>query len=179
MKRNLFSISQFCKTNKTSVEFLPSSFCVKDLQIGAILLHEGTKDSVYEWLTKSSSQQHISLIIFLHPHYICPLHITNYSGLLSITPNFVSLTVCVSHGFDCTRCINLLLDPRPITPVMFVLLSQYFICLLLILLSLGLMSPLFPHGFWSLSSTRPRLQHPWMWIIHPTLSIQSSRAPLP
>ena len=55
MKRNIISISQFCKTNKTSVKFLPSSFRVKDLQTGAILLHSCTKDDIYEWLTKSSS----------------------------------------------------------------------------------------------------------------------------
>ncbi|PKA62506.1 Retrovirus-related Pol polyprotein from transposon TNT 1-94 [Apostasia shenzhenica] len=30
MKRNLISISQFCKTNNTSIEFLPTSFHVKD-----------------------------------------------------------------------------------------------------------------------------------------------------
>ena len=55
MKINLISISQFFKTNKTSVEFLPSSFRVKDLQMRAILLHGRTKDGVYEWPTKSSS----------------------------------------------------------------------------------------------------------------------------
>ena len=55
MKRNFISISQFCKTNKTSVEFLPSSFYVKDLQTGAILLHGRTKDGFYEWSTKSST----------------------------------------------------------------------------------------------------------------------------
>ena len=55
MKRNLISISQFFKTNKTSVEFLPSSFRVNDLQTGAILLHGRTKDDVYEWPTNSST----------------------------------------------------------------------------------------------------------------------------
>ena len=55
MKRNLISISQFYKTNKTSVEFLPSSFRVKDLQTWAILFHGCTKDDVYEWPTKSST----------------------------------------------------------------------------------------------------------------------------
>ena len=55
MKINLISISQFHKTSKTSVEFLPSSFRVKDLQKGAILLHGRTKDNVYEWPTKSST----------------------------------------------------------------------------------------------------------------------------
>ena len=37
MKQNLISISQFCKTNKALVEFLPSSFHVKDLQKGQYL----------------------------------------------------------------------------------------------------------------------------------------------
>ena len=37
MKRNLISISQFCKSNNVFVEFPPSSFFVKDLQTGAIL----------------------------------------------------------------------------------------------------------------------------------------------
>ena len=60
MKRNLISISQFCKTNKTSVEFLLSFFRVKDLHMGAILLYGSTKDSVYEWPTKPST----SIIVF-------------------------------------------------------------------------------------------------------------------
>ena len=55
MKRNLISISQFFKSNQTYVEFLPSSFHVKDLQTGAILLHGCTKDDVYEWPTKPST----------------------------------------------------------------------------------------------------------------------------
>ncbi|RVW19477.1 Retrovirus-related Pol polyprotein from transposon RE1 [Vitis vinifera] len=49
MKRNLISISQFCKSNNTSIEFLPSSFHVKNLHTGAILLQGRTKDGVYEW----------------------------------------------------------------------------------------------------------------------------------
>ena len=57
MKRNLISISQFCKT---LVEFLPFSFYVKDLLMGAILIHGRTKDDIYEWLTKPST----SIIVF-------------------------------------------------------------------------------------------------------------------
>ncbi|KAI4347884.1 hypothetical protein L6164_008660 [Bauhinia variegata] len=38
MKKNLISISQFCKTNHISIEFLPTSFHVKDLRTGKILL---------------------------------------------------------------------------------------------------------------------------------------------
>ena len=52
MKHNLIYTSKFCKMNKTSVEFLPSSFHMKDLQTGAILIHGRTKDGVYEWPTK-------------------------------------------------------------------------------------------------------------------------------
>lgn len=49
MKKNLLSISQFCITNNASIEFLPSSFFVKDLRSGAILFQGSTKDGVYEW----------------------------------------------------------------------------------------------------------------------------------
>ena len=123
-----------------------------------------------------------------------------YQKLFETPHNYSKLRVfgcCVIHGFDCTRCRNLLLDPplclsrllkvltfaltlplvRLITLVMFVLFSQYFLILLLILLSLGLMSPLFPHGFRSLSSTQPRLQHPRLRILHPTMSIRFSLPP--
>ena len=55
MKRNLIYISQIFKTNKTSVEFLPYSFRVKDMQTGVILLHGYTKEGVYEWSTKYST----------------------------------------------------------------------------------------------------------------------------
>ena len=49
MKRNLIFISPFCHSNNTSIEFLPSSFFVKDLHIGTILLQGRTKDGVQEW----------------------------------------------------------------------------------------------------------------------------------
>ena len=69
MKRNLISISQFFKTNKTSVEFLPSSFHVKDLQTGAILIHNRTKDVVYEWPTKPSTSIIASSSVKTSPYY--------------------------------------------------------------------------------------------------------------
>ena len=50
MKQNLISISQFFTTNNASVEFLPSSFHVKNFRTGAILLTSNTKDGVYGWL---------------------------------------------------------------------------------------------------------------------------------
>ncbi|KAI4353620.1 hypothetical protein L6164_002554 [Bauhinia variegata] len=62
MKKNLISISQFCKTNHTSIEFLPTSFHVKDLRTGKILLQGRTKDGVYEWPV--SSPKSSSLVAF-------------------------------------------------------------------------------------------------------------------
>lgn len=44
MKRNLISISQFCHSNNTSIDFLPTLFFVKDLRMGTILLQGQTKD---------------------------------------------------------------------------------------------------------------------------------------
>ena len=49
MKKNLISISNLCRTNNASIEFSPTSFFVKDLRTGAILLQGPTKDGVYEW----------------------------------------------------------------------------------------------------------------------------------
>ncbi|KAL6334026.1 hypothetical protein AAG906_000080 [Vitis piasezkii] len=55
MRKNLISISQFCTSNNVSVEFLPSSFHVKELRTGEILLKGHTKDGVYEWQISFSS----------------------------------------------------------------------------------------------------------------------------
>ena len=53
--KNIISISQFCKLNNTSIKFLSSSFFVKDLYMGEILLQGQTKDGVYEWSVSSKS----------------------------------------------------------------------------------------------------------------------------
>lgn len=53
MKKNLISISQFCTSNNVLIEFLPSSFLVKELGMGATLLRGQTKDGVYESLISS------------------------------------------------------------------------------------------------------------------------------
>ena len=146
------------------------------------------------------SQLHISLIVSPHLHFRCPLHITSYSVFLPTIPNFISLVVYVIHGFDPTRCINLLLVlllvsslatnlpkvhtsvliiplPRPTTPFMFSLLSPYFPCLESIFLFLGLISPPSPHGSWSLLLTRPCLQRPRMRITPPPFCIHSLGLP--
>lgn len=55
MKRNLLSVSQFCRSNNVSVEFLHDSFSVKDLKTRLRLLTARAKDGVYAWPTPSSS----------------------------------------------------------------------------------------------------------------------------
>lgn len=49
ISRNILSISQFCKDNHMSIEFLPSSFCVKDLSTSQVLLQGQIRNGVYEW----------------------------------------------------------------------------------------------------------------------------------
>ena len=49
MTQNLISVSKFCVTNQVAVEFLPSSFVVKDLRTGARLMQGRTRNGVYEW----------------------------------------------------------------------------------------------------------------------------------
>ena len=51
MQQNLISVSQFCNSNKTSIEFFPSHFVVKDLTTGATLAHGRRRNNVYEWPT--------------------------------------------------------------------------------------------------------------------------------
>lgn len=56
IKRNLISVSQFCKDNLTSVEFFPSKFLVKDLASGAPLVCGQSKEGLYEWPLPVKSQ---------------------------------------------------------------------------------------------------------------------------
>ena len=53
IKRNLISVSQFCKQNNTSIEFFPNFFLVKDLSTGASLVQGQNKDNIYEWPSTS------------------------------------------------------------------------------------------------------------------------------
>lgn len=54
IKSNLISVSRFCKDNLTSIEFFPSTFCVKDLDTGIPLLRGQNKDGLYEWPSNAS-----------------------------------------------------------------------------------------------------------------------------
>lgn len=54
MKHNLLSVSKFCTSNNVSIEFLFSSFSVKDIRSGSILITAKVKDGVYAWPAPSS-----------------------------------------------------------------------------------------------------------------------------
>lgn len=107
MKRNLISISQFCKSNNTSIEFLPSSFHVKDLPTGAILLQGRTKGGVYEW---PSSTTKTPLIAFSSvkttlPEWHHRLGHPSLSILKNIVSSFKLDTSSPSHfNFNCNSC---------------------------------------------------------------------------
>ena len=46
--KNLISVYRLCNTNRVSVEFFPTSFQVKDLSTGVMLLQGRTRDELYE-----------------------------------------------------------------------------------------------------------------------------------
>lgn len=97
MKKNLISISQFCKSNNVSIEFLLSNFLVKELRTGATLLTGHTKDGVYEWpvtspllafsSTKASSSEwhKLGLSSSLSSDFSCNACLCNKSHKLSFS----------------------------------------------------------------------------------------------
>lgn len=62
---NILSISQICKDNNTSIEFLASFFRVNGISQGTILLQGPTRAGVYEW---SPSLHHAFTSIKLPTH---------------------------------------------------------------------------------------------------------------
>ncbi|BBH07832.1 transposable element gene [Prunus dulcis] len=105
MKKNLISISQFCTSNNVSIEFLPSTFLVKELQTGATVLKGQTKDGVYEWPNSSpliafsatkttSSDWHHRLG---HPAFPILKHI--------VSSNSLGVSSSLSSDFSCNACL--------------------------------------------------------------------------
>ena len=105
MQKNLIYISQFCSSNKVSVEFLPNYFLVKGIRTGETLLRGHTKDGVYEWPTSPS------LIAFStikttsfnghhrlsHPAFPILKHI--------VSSNHLGLSSSLSSDFSCNSCL--------------------------------------------------------------------------
>ena len=54
LKKNLISVSQFCKQNHASIEFFPNYFLVKDLNTGASLARGRSRNNLYEWPSSRS-----------------------------------------------------------------------------------------------------------------------------
>ncbi|KAJ9547961.1 hypothetical protein OSB04_020504 [Centaurea solstitialis] len=110
MKKNLISVSKFCITNNTSVEFLPFSYLVKDLRTGTTLLTGNAKDGVYEWpptqpksspilafsqVKTTSTNWHHRLG---HPAYSILNHMISYFQLEFSSP--------LSKEFSCNACLS-------------------------------------------------------------------------
>ena len=107
IKKNLISISQFCKSNNVSIEFLPSNFLVKELYTGATLLMGHTKDGVYEWpvtspllafsSTKASSSEWHNRLG--HPAFPILKHVlsNNKLGLSSFLSSDFSYNACLCN----------------------------------------------------------------------------------
>lgn len=53
--QNLFSVHKLCTENKVLVKFSPSSFQVKDLNSGAMMVQGRTKDGGYMWPSRDCS----------------------------------------------------------------------------------------------------------------------------
>lgn len=108
MKMNLISISQFCTSNNVSIEFLLSSFPVKDFHIGAAFLIGPTKDGVYEWPVSSSPPS--SLLAFssvktTSSEWYHRLGHLAFSILKHLVPNYqLDLSNSMSSNLLCNAC---------------------------------------------------------------------------
>ena len=101
----MISISQFCSSNNVSIEFLPSSFLVKELRTGTTLLRGSTKDGVYEWLISSPLLAFSSIKTSSfewhhrigHPAFPILKHI--------VSNNKLHLSSSLSSDFSCNACL--------------------------------------------------------------------------
>ncbi|XP_012851796.1 PREDICTED: uncharacterized protein LOC105971489 [Erythranthe guttata] len=55
IKKNLISVSQFCKQNNVSIEFFANYFLVKDLNTRASLAKGRSRHNLYEWSSSKTS----------------------------------------------------------------------------------------------------------------------------
>lgn len=84
INQNLISVAKFCRSNHTSIEFLPSYFVVKDLRTGTPLLHGKNRHDLYEWpasLNEAVALLRLSLLLSL-----LRLHRQSGMGDLAIHP---------------------------------------------------------------------------------------------
>ena len=67
IKQNLIFVSQFYRTNNTSIEFFPYHFVVKDLCTKTPLLCGKNKYDIYEWPTTNLANKCIDVLLWLSP----------------------------------------------------------------------------------------------------------------
>ena len=60
ISHNLISVSKFCTHNKTSIEFFPNYFLVKDLTMGASLVRGQNEGNLYVWPSSNPVRQSAS-----------------------------------------------------------------------------------------------------------------------
>ena len=111
VKQNIISVSQFCRSNNTSIEFFPSHFFVKDLCTRLSLLRGRDRHDLYEWPmanpTNKSSVVALSVSVYSkvspamwhgclgHP-FSKLLKFLAGSGLLSLSSSLPSKFTCES-----------------------------------------------------------------------------------
>lgn len=107
-KINLISVFQFCSKNNVSLEFSPTSFFVKDLRTGAILLQGATRDGVYEWPHPSSTNKpvisfsSIKVPVDQWHHRLGHLSSSILSQLIS--SQVLPVSSSVLSNFSCNSC---------------------------------------------------------------------------
>uniref|UniRef100_A0A6N2KS64 Integrase catalytic domain-containing protein n=1 Tax=Salix viminalis TaxID=40686 RepID=A0A6N2KS64_SALVM len=94
IKKNLISVSQFCKTNHTSIEFFPAFFLVKDLRTGVPLARGQNKHDIYEWPSTLPPSN------FLHA-------LKTWSSFLTYpsSPSYLSVSLLHGHLYNCDSCL--------------------------------------------------------------------------
>lgn len=63
MHHILISVSKFCRSNKTSIEFFPSYFVIKDLRTGKPILQGKNKHDPHEWPNTGFSPPNFALAL--------------------------------------------------------------------------------------------------------------------
>ena len=114
IKQNLISVSKFCRSNKTSIEFFfPLYFVVKDLFTGTPLLREKKLHYLYEWSTiESANNNHV---VGFSTGDVAPTSQAIWHGLLGhpslkipnhlIQSKSVSLSSSCSSNSVCHSCL--------------------------------------------------------------------------
>jgi hypothetical protein len=105
MEKNLISISHFSTSNNVSIEFLPSTFLIKELHTRTTLLQGQVKDGVYEW---PSSSPFIAFST-IKPTSFDWHHRLSYPAISIlkhiVSSNHLGLSSFLSSNYSCNVCL--------------------------------------------------------------------------